>query len=74
METEASRRQRKQGMEETQLELVHTENCVLLPDRFHLLDRLPKGAKVAEVGVRFGEFSRDIVDRCAPKKLFLIDS
>lgn len=74
MDTEARRRQQKNAMEETQLELVHTSGCVLLPDRFYLLDRLPKGVKVAEVGVAFGEFTQEILNRCAPEKLFLIDS
>jgi len=74
MDTEARRRQQKKAMEETQLDLAHTINCMLLPDRFHLLDRLPKDASVAEVGVAFGEFTREILNRCAPEKLFLIDS
>ena len=74
MDTEARRRQLKNAMEETQLELAHTSGCVLLPDRFYLLDRLPKGAKVAEVGVAFGEFTQEILNRCAPEKLFLIDT
>lgn len=74
MDSEARRRQQKNAMEETQLELAHTINCVLLPDRFHLLDRLPKGARVAEVGVAFGEFTKEILSRCAPEQLFLIDS
>ena len=74
METEARRRQLKNAMEHTQLELAHTSGCVLLPDRFYLLDRLPKGVKVAEVGVAFGDFTREILDRCAPAKLMLIDS
>ena len=74
METEAERRKIKDQMDHTQLELIHTENCVLLPDRLHLLDRMPKGVNVAEIGVAFGDFSREIISRCAPGRLFLIDS
>ncbi len=74
MENEASRRQQKSAMAHTRLELAHTQNCALLPDRLHLLDRLPKGAKVAEIGVGFGDFSQEILARCVPEKLFLIDA
>ena len=41
--------------------------------REHLLPHLPKGGHVAEVGVNMAEFSRQILDQCAPEKLHLID-
>jgi predicted O-methyltransferase YrrM len=49
------------------------ENAVVLPDRRALLEHLPKGAVIAEIGVAWGEFSREILDICQPRKLFLID-
>lgn len=44
-------------------------NC----DRKVLLDLLPKGGKVAEVGVKRGKFARFISARAKPEKLHLID-
>lgn len=49
------------------------EGARLLADRYVLLDLLPKAGRVAEVGVDRGHFSRQILDRCAPRELFLID-
>ena len=74
MKTEAERREIKRKMAKSQLELKHTQDCRLLPDRLHMLDLMPKDARVAEIGVAFGEFSKEIFHRCAPKKFLLIDS
>lgn len=41
--------------------------------RGRLLARMPKGAKVAEIGVWEGGFSRRILEICAPAELHLID-
>lgn len=41
--------------------------------RGRLLARLPKGAKVAEIGVWEGGFSRRILEICDPAELHLID-
>jgi len=49
------------------------QGCEVLKDRFALLDRLPKGAAIAEVGVDRGLFSDEILSRCAPSSLTLID-
>lgn len=45
----------------------------VLPTRLDLLDALPKGTVVAEVGVAGGEFSLQILRRCRPRRLHLID-
>src|SRR4051812_43834381 len=45
----------------------------VLPGRAELLALLPHGGVVAEVGVAFGEFSRQIMDVCAPRTLYLVD-
>jgi SAM-dependent methyltransferase len=42
-------------------------------NRRELLDRLPKGAIAAEIGVYTGRFSEVILDRCEPRELHLID-
>jgi hypothetical protein len=52
----------------------HTGSGQLLPDREHLLSRLPRGGTVAEVGVADGDFSRKILDLSSPKTLHLIDA
>lgn len=41
--------------------------------RGRLLESLPKGAKVAEIGVWEGGFSRRILEICEPSELHLID-
>lgn len=57
-----------------ELEEIHTQNCRVLPTRMHLLDYLPKGGVVAEIGVAFGEFSKEILKRNKPRKLHLVDA
>ncbi len=42
-------------------------------NRLKLLDALPKGGIVAEVGVQRGDFAAEILARCAPRVLVLID-
>lgn len=69
-----TRRRAVQDFPRPQLELKHTESGKLLPDRESLLDRLPKGATVAEIGVAEGRFSRKIINRTEPARLHLIDS
>jgi SAM-dependent methyltransferase len=43
------------------------------PRRWRILERLPKRAVCAEIGVYKGDFSRDILRVTQPKKLHLID-
>lgn len=46
----------------------------LLPiTRVHLMEFLPKGGEVAEIGVATGDFSRAILDIVKPDRLHLID-
>lgn len=47
--------------------------CEVLPNRLMILDRLPKGAVIAEVGVDRGDFSLEILKRCTPQRLHLFD-
>lgn len=73
-ENQLLRRAQKDKMQTTQLQSCHTENCKLLPDRNVLLDAMPKNAVVAEIGAAFGDFSKEILSRCAPKQLHLVDA
>lgn len=63
----------KNSTPRTNLSLHHTENCRLLPNRTELLHRLPHGGVVAEIGVAFGDYSREIMDFNRPAQLHLID-
>lgn len=51
----------------------HTAACRVLPTREIMLDHMPKGATVAEIGVAFGDFSAEILARCSVETLYLID-
>jgi hypothetical protein len=48
---------------------------ILVPglDREELLERLPKGGVIAEIGVWKGDFAERILDVCKPSHLYLID-
>jgi SAM-dependent methyltransferase len=48
-------------------------NCRMCADRWALIDRLPKGGVVAELGTYKGDFAREILARTAPQQLHLID-
>jgi len=56
-----------------QLSEEHLRRCIVVPERSVLLERLPKGRVVAEVGTLHGEFARQILRLSAPKELHLID-
>jgi hypothetical protein len=74
MDTAEKRRELKNAMAKTTLERRHTADCELLPDRNMLLDLLPKGGVAAEIGVAFGDYTREILARAAPSQLYLIDA
>jgi predicted O-methyltransferase YrrM len=56
-----------------QLSEDHLRNCIVLPDRTTILERLPKGGVVAEVGTDQGDFARQILRIVEPQELHLID-
>ncbi|KNG95326.1 class I SAM-dependent methyltransferase [Pseudaestuariivita atlantica] len=68
------RRARRKALPRAKLDLSHTQGGTLLPDRLHLLDVMPKGARVAEIGVAQGNFSTQILERCTPQVLHLVDA
>jgi len=55
------------------LQKKHISNTRLLEDRIALLHLLPKNGIVAELGVDQGDFSKEILKICAPRKLHLVD-
>ncbi len=48
-------------------------NCRTISCREQLLERLPRGGVVAEVGVLWGNFTQEILTRTEPEELHLID-
>lgn len=48
-------------------------DCRVLPSRYALLDLVPEGGVIAEIGVDRGDFSEQIVIRCKPAMLHLFD-
>ncbi len=58
---------------QVELEEKHIANTKLLPNRNRMLDLIPKGGVVAELGVAEGDFSQEILDRLQPKILHLVD-
>ena len=72
--TREARLAMKRSTPKTVLSEQHLRGAKLLPTRNHLLDQLPRQAVCAEVGVAFGDFTREIIARCEPKKLHLIDA
>jgi hypothetical protein len=51
----------------------HLENSRLISDRNLILDRMRVGGVCTELGVQSGRFTRQILTRCRPAKLHLID-
>lgn len=69
----ALRSKREDMLPQTPLLQHHIEGATLLTDRLALLGKLPTQGVVAELGVAAGDFSRQIVDICAPAQLHLVD-
>jgi hypothetical protein len=47
--------------------------CRFLPSRVDMLEHLPKGGRVAELGTYRGDFAREILNRNDPCELHLVD-
>lgn len=72
--TAEDRRKIKQNLPKTHLSSRHIENCCLVPDRLNMLESFPQNGIAAEIGVAYGEFTREIVQRTKPSHLHLIDT
>jgi len=55
------------------LEDRHLKNCQIVASRDRIIQRMPHGGHVAEVGVLAGDFSQVLLDGCSPSELHLID-
>lgn len=49
------------------------EEARLLCNRYEALERLPKGGHIAEIGVAYGDFSKEILLKLKPEKFYAID-
>lgn len=65
---------RKKWPSAARLQDKHIQNCKLVPHRTELLNRLPKQAICAELGILKGEFSQKILESTSPTRLHLIDT
>ena len=72
-EARAAREAHERTVPHARLTEEHVAHCEVVLDRRVLLERLPTGAVVAEIGVDRGGFSRQILDVTAPARLHLID-
>jgi hypothetical protein len=72
--TAEERQSLKDSLPRTILSLQHTKECRVVPDRLALLDFLPKGGVVAEIGVAGGDYSAEILRRSRPMRLHLSDA
>ena len=50
------------------------EGATILPSRYSLLDELPDGGNVTEVGIGFGYFTQNILTRMNPSHFVAIDT
>ena len=69
----SKRQEQWNSMPRVKLAPHHVESCRLVVSREALLDGVPKGGRAAELGVAFGDFSSEILNRIRPDELHLID-
>lgn len=63
----------KENRDRFVLRPVLFSDLTILPTRLQLLERVRKGGIVAEIGAADGAFSRQILECCRPRKLYLVD-
>jgi hypothetical protein len=61
-------------LEYTELKQYHISKMQVLLNRDLMLKYFPVNSIIAEIGVDEGDFTKRIIDTCAPKKMHLIDS
>jgi len=66
--------ERPQVLPAPELSEAHVRNACLLPNRTDILHQLGRQDVVAEVGVGFGSFSRQIIDIMRPTRFVAIDT
>lgn len=71
--TPNERRAIKKKSPQVFLQPENLSGAQLLTSRLELLDMLPKNGVVAEIGVAFGDFTREIIARTEPEIIHLVD-
>ena len=56
------------------LTIEHLKNCKVLPNRYHILDFIPKNGNGVEIGVLGGDWSKHLLNTPQPIELNLIDT
>lgn len=74
MDTPEARATLKRSHPHVTLREENLAGARLLPNREYMLELLPAGAVAAEVGVAYGDFTREILTRAKPGKLHLVDA
>jgi len=59
--------------QERYLSPQHLAACAVVPFRDDIIEHMPRGGRIAELGVQTGEFSQFILETCAPTGLHRID-
>ncbi len=72
--TPDDRRAMKRGVPQIEVADIHVRDARIVPDRLFMLDLLPKNGVAAEIGAAFGDYTREILKRTAPKSLHLVDA
>lgn len=55
------------------LEDMHLTKCRIVANRASIIRCMPPGGRIAELGVLAGDFSRVLLEECAPARLHLVD-
>lgn len=63
----------KRGSASVQVPAELFADCRVCASRYDLVERLPHGGRIAEVGTLRGHFAKHILERSAPSELHLID-
>jgi hypothetical protein len=56
-----------------ELDHQHLQNARIVPSREAILNQLPQGGVVAEIGVAFGRYSRKMLDALKPDQFIAVD-
>lgn len=71
--TQAERKKYLDAIPKVQLSSQHVQGAKLVESRLSMLDKLPKGMRVLEVGVASGGYSAEIWKRLSPSHMCLVD-
>ena len=56
------------------LHIEHLKNCKVLPNRYYILEHIPKNGVGVEIGVLGADWSKQLLENTLPAELILIDT